>query len=222
MDEVTDKTHGDMKTDLYDPTEFIKTLKDSNRLKKVYSEWLGKLFESKLWDGNKVLMQKGRKIPWKKAEEAFAFMEDTFNSPGLYIFGIKEKILYLGMTNGKLRKRLRSRYFGAKNKESKNKKYSQFQIAADFENDLREKGWEGLSKDYIEWYKKNYNSTVRLEHAEKLAKCGISGIWFAVLSFKKKKDHVYIGELEKSLIKIANEWNREKSYPELLNAKHKS
>jgi len=209
-----------MKIDLHDPTKFIKALKanDNNRLKEVYSEWLEKLFESKLWDDSN---QDGKRIPWTKAENAFTIMKDTFNSPGLYIFVTEDnKLLYLGKAEGALKKRLRQRYFGPK-KETDNKRYAQFQIARNCEQVLKEKGYIGLPQNIKEWYRKytkKDGTVVRLKHAQELARCGINGIWFTVLPIEDKD---CIELLESKLINIANDWNLRKGYPDLLNTKHK-
>ncbi len=199
---------------------FIQALKvdDNNRMKDIFSEWLEKLFNNKLWDDNN---QNGKMIPWMKAENAFTNMEDTFNYPGLYIFGTENnKLLYLGKAKGTLKERLRQRYFGPK-KETNNKRYAQFQIARNYEQVLKDKGYIGLPENIKEWYRKytkKDGTVVRLEHAQELARSGIYGIWFTVLPFKDKN---CIELLESKMINIANDWNLEKDYPQLLNKKLK-
>jgi hypothetical protein len=206
-----------MTNDLYDPTKFIQALKVGNNelLKDIYSKWLEKLFVSELWDDSN---QDGKRIPWKIAENAFEAMTDTFNSPGIYIFVTEDKKpLYLGRAKDALKKRLRRRYFGPKTKD---KKYSQFQIAANNEQVLKSKGYDYLPKDILDWYHEQHNGNVRLSHAQKLAEYGIDGIWFSVLSFKDKKDPRVtetVEKLEKELIPIAEEWNSKKGYFKLLN-----
>lgn len=206
-----------MTNDLYDPTKFIGALGDNELLKDIYSEWLETLFVSELWDKSN---PNGRRIPWKMAENAFKAMNDTFNSPGLYIFVTKDKKpLYLGRTKDALKKRLRGRYFGPKNEKSKNKKIAQFQIAANYEQVIKS-GYEYLPKDILDRYHELYKGNVRLSHAQKLAEHGIDGIWFSVLSFKDKKNPRYIEtieKLEKELIPIAEEWNSRNGCDKLLN-----
>ncbi len=200
--------------------KFLSAINNEDRLDELYSDWLDSLFSSPLWNKSDL---DGKRIPWMKAEEAFAEM-DIFNSSGLYIFGTKENVpIYLGISKGKieprpLKERLRSRYFGPK-KETENKKYAQFQIAKNNELNLIQKGYEqALSRDIFEWYKKRYpNSKVRLIHAEKLAKLGINGIWFAGLPFRRED----IRKFEKKIIPIANNWNINNNYDKLLNTQDK-
>ena len=206
--------------------KFLSAINNEDTLAELYSDWLDSLISSQLWNKRNL---NGKRIPWIKAEEAFAARKDIFNFPGLYIFGTKENIpIYLGLSKGKikprpLKKRLRSRYFGPKKDSSKNKKYSQFQIAKINEQILKEKGYEALTIDIFEWYEQNYrNSKVRLIHAEKLAKLGIDGIWFAGLPFREENINLDdIRKLEKKIIPIANNWNINHNYFELFNKQNK-
>lgn len=202
------------------PDEFIKAINDEVRLSDLYSKWLEELFSSNLWNEDN---KDGMRIPWLKAEDAFASQKDIFDHPGLYIFGTKENApIYLGMAKGKtksrsLKIRLRSRYFGPRSENSKNKKYSQFQIAKENERTLKEEGYEKLPKDVLDWYHERYkNSDVRFKHAEELAKRGIEGIWFAGLPFPKENPEA-IREVERKIISIANNWNNNHNFPKLLN-----
>lgn len=204
--------------------EFLNAINDKNRLEELYSDWLNLLFSGQEWSKNNL---NGMRIPWMKAEEAFESSKDIFNNPGMYIFGTKDKVpIYLGISKGKvkprpLKNRLRSRYFGTKNEKLENKKYSQFQIAKINEDFLKNNGYQQLPRDILDWYEKNYpNSKVRLIHAKKLAELGIDGIWFAGLPFRGE-DINDIRKLEEKIIPIANEWNTNNNYPELINSQGK-
>jgi hypothetical protein len=182
---------------------FLKALDEKNdsKIKQVYSDWAKELKNQPLWSSKNSGDEFWRCL-WKEAEDAFTEKKEIFNSSGLYFFGKDKEILYIGRTGGKLKNRLRKRYFGPKS-ETPNKRFAQFNLAEKYEDILKKKGYEALPEDVRSWYKHNYgkNTKVRLEHAEELAKEGIHDIWFGVLPLKKKE---YIEQLETKLIKIEN------------------
>ena len=182
---------------------FIEALEEKNdrKIEQVYLDWAKELKNQPLWSSKNPDKEFWRCL-WTEAENAFTENKDIFTSYGLYFFGRDKEIIYIGLTGGQLKNRLRKRYFGHK-KETENTEFAQFQLAKKHEKILKEKGYEKLPKYVKDWYIK-YNAgkdtKVRLEHAEELANEGIDDIWFGVLPMKK----VDIKQLETKLIKTAN------------------
>lgn len=183
-------------------TRFHKALdeKDDSEIKRIYLEWIKKLNSEPLWTSKK-LDDEFWRCSWKEAEDAFERNKEFFNSGGLYFFGNNEEILYIGLAGRELKYRLRKRYFGPK-EDTQLKEFAQFKIAEKHEVILKKDGYKALPKYVHDWYNKNNTNptTVRLRHAEKLAKKGIHEIWFAVLPLENKD---IIERLEKELIRIA-------------------
>lgn len=106
-------------------------------------------------------------------------------------------------------KRLAKRYVRGKR--------SPCQLAFDFQNDLVSRGIDGFPDEIIAWYSQNYrSSSARLHGAVAFAQHGIEGIWFSILPVRVS-ERALVRDLEKSLIPIANDWNRSRGYPALLN-----
>ncbi len=203
--------------------EFVSSIGKKTKLNSLYDRWLGELFKSKPWDEKQELTKEVMRFNWESSEKVFENLKEIFNLSGLYIFGTKDNVpIYLGISgkNGQrpLKTRLRSRYFGGPREGTIIKKYSQFQIAKKYEKELKEKGYEkALPKEFLQWYNENFKSKVRFEHAEKLAKFGTDGMWFSVLPISDGKEIV---ELEKRLINIANDWNKNRNYSTIMNTHH--
>lgn len=172
-----------------------KSMKNSDLIE-VYGSVLEELFRNPSWERGSGPVERQR-IPWENGEDARTEDKESFNSPGLYIWGIDRKPLYVGITRGSFRKRF-SRYIWSK--------YSQCKLAYKYEATLVSNGIDGFPDDIRDWYKRRFgNSKVRLNGAVRFAEEGISGIWFALLPHKHKDD---IEELERALIPVAAEWNR--------------
>jgi hypothetical protein len=174
-----------------------------DRLLVAYDKVLRRLFKNPFWDGGSSEL---RRIPWSEGKRANAEDRNTFESPGLYIWGTKRHPLYIGITRGSFRRRFK-RYIW----ESQ----SQCNLAQKYGASLRSKGIAGFPPEVRNWYAKNYRgSTVRLEGAVQFAKAGIESIWFALIPHASVAD---IRALERKLIRIGNEWNEFHSPGLLLN-----
>ena len=137
-------------------------------------------------------------------------MREAFDIPGLYIFGGGEVPLYVGRTGQTLWKRLRGRYVKGPR--------SQCQLAATYEDALREKGIDGFPADVREWYRRGFGkSTVRLRHAVAFARHKPRTIWFTPLPVSEEP---VAKQLEARLIPLANEWSVARGHEPLLNMQH--
>jgi hypothetical protein len=173
------------------------------RLREAYANLLEELFSKPPWSED---AQEGRRIPWYLFDEAKEVMPAAFASPGLYIWGANEIPLYIGITRSSFKKRFR-RYVGGER--------SQCQLAQTYETALREKGIRGFPETIRDWYRRNYGtSVVRLKGAVVFAKQGIDSIWFSLLPGEGAER---IRGLERKIIPVANAWNRENGYPDLIN-----
>jgi hypothetical protein len=174
-----------------------------DRLFAAYDKVLRRLFKNPFWDGGSSELQR---IHWSQGKRARLEARDTFESPGLYIWGTKRHPLYIGITRGSFRRRFK-RYIW----ESQ----SQCNLAQKYGALLRSKGIAGFPPEVRNWYAKNHRgSTVRLEGAVQFAKAGIESIWFTLIPHANVTD---IRDLERKLIKIGNEWNELHSPGALLN-----
>jgi hypothetical protein len=131
---------------------------------------------------------------------------ETFNSPGLYLWGTQERPLYVGITCKGFGSRF-SRYIWATR--------SQCNLARDFEPFLIATGIDGFPPEILAWYAKSHGSSkARLRGAARFAEEGIRNIWFALLPHD---DLVQIEEIERHLVPIADGWNRCRGLRSLLN-----
>lgn len=185
---------------------FTSTVSDDERLADIYSAWLADLFNREFWSPG---MDAGRRILWRRGDEARNELREAFDSPGLYLWGAREIPIYVGMTEGTFRRRFR-RYIWSER--------SQCKLAARYEGQLIDQGIDGFPEEIREWYHRSFgSSTVRLEGAVAFARAGIEDVWFALLP---AEDEDPVKDVEEALIPVAASWNREHGRPELLNVQH--
>jgi hypothetical protein len=160
--------------------------------------------------------------------------EDSLEHHGLYLFASATGVpRYIGKAqNESLRDRLSHRYLSGQ--------FSQFQLAANYSDLLRVGGWKALPDNILGRYMREHSrpllarkgwldlnddqlaqiarsglgTKARLRHAQDLASHGIEGIWIGLIPCA---DSPEAGQLERKLIPIAANWNKEKSLPPLLN-----
>jgi hypothetical protein len=174
---------------------------DSDSLEAAYDKVLKNLFESPFWESGTVEL---RRILWGQGQEART--QDAFGSPGLYLWGIETRPLYIGITRGSFRKRF-SRYIWHER--------SQCHLAQQFEASLVSDGIDGFPAEVREWYARQFRgSEVRLRGAVRFAKEGIAGVWFALFPHNSPAE---IEDLERALVPVAEAWNHRQSLRPLLN-----
>jgi hypothetical protein len=176
---------------------------DPEQLQAAYTVVLGDLFRNPFWESGPTAH---RRVPWSLGRQAQAEDRQVFGSPGLYLWGIEERPLYLGMTRNSFNHRF-SRYIWSKR--------SQCELARQHEAELVSKGIDGFPTDITVWYAKNFRGTrVRLLGAVRFAQEGVHKIWFALFPHAKVDE---IRLLEKALIPIAEKWNERGGLRPLLN-----
>jgi len=180
-----------------------KVMADPDRLQTVYADVLGDLFHNPFWESGPMAHLR---VPWSQGRQAQECDREAFGSPGLYLWGIEERPLYLGMTRSSFNHRF-SRYIWSKR--------SQCELARQYEPLLISKGIDGFPLDVTVWYARNFRGTkVRLQGSVRFAQEGIHKIWF-VLFPHPKVDEIRL--LEKALIPIAQKWNELSGLRPLLN-----
>jgi hypothetical protein len=130
---------------------------------------------------------------------------DAFESPGLYLWGVKKRPLYIGITRASFGRRF-NRYIWSKR--------SQCNLAQEFEAALISKGIAGFPIEILEYAQQSLGSNVRLQGACRFAQEGIAKVWFALFP------HLIVAEiehLERALIPLASKWNESKNFGPLLN-----
>jgi hypothetical protein len=186
--------------------ELVAAMYDAEKLTQVYSSLMDELLRLPLWS---LATPHGRRILWHHATVAaqYSSWKGAFASPGLYMFGDKSGVpLYIGKTEGTLRKRLFNRYVRGER--------SQCQLAATYQGALRERGIDGFPQEIREWYRRCFKGTARLDGAAAFAKHGINDIWVALIPVSNKS---VVAPLEQCLIPVANQWNNKRGHPALLN-----
>ncbi|HEV3482592.1 MAG TPA: hypothetical protein VGR97_09715 [Candidatus Acidoferrales bacterium] len=176
---------------------------NSDRLLVAYDNVLSDLFKNTFWQEGPTEL---RRVLWNQGRRAQVEDSETFESPGLYLWGSKDIPLYIGITRGSFSKRF-VRYIWSER--------SQCNLAQQFEAALRSMGIDGFPPEIRDWYARNFGgSTVRLEGAVQFAKAGIAEIWFALFP------HATVAEirvLEQALIPVAEKWNENRGLGKLLN-----
>jgi len=176
---------------------------DSALLDAAYNKALMDLVGRPLWEGGTVLH---RRILWSQGFRARTEDRTTFRLPGLYLWGIDDRPLYIGITRGSFSKRF-SRYIWHPR--------SQCNLAKDFEAALITDDINGFPVEITEWYARCFGgSKVRLRGAVRFAKEGIASVWFALFPHNSKAE---IEELERALVPVAEAWNYRRGLPPLLN-----
>lgn len=182
--------------------QLLNARKDKFRLLETYDSVLQELLRKKKWSrGDAEPLQR---IPWGQAEQIKQC--ETFKACGLYVWGVADRPIYVGITRTRFRTRFK-RYIWEDR--------SQCKLAQRHGKDLRKYGLGGFSKADRRWYKQNYRgSTVPLKGAVRFAQEGIRNIWFALLPHSRRSD---IRKLEKALIPVAEAWNALHEYRPLVN-----
>lgn len=128
-----------------------------------------------------------------------------FRSPGIYIWGVGKRPLYVGMTKGSFKQRFKRYVSGGR---------SQCALATQYRDPLVQKGEKGLPDHIWEWYSKEYSGTSRLRGAARFAEEGPDEIWFTLLPHDNVSD---IADMERDLIAVAQKWNDDHQLKALLN-----
>ncbi len=191
---------------------------DPHRLETAYENVLTDLFGNPFWKSGPTVLQR---VLWTQGERARTEDSKAFGLPGLYLWGAKERPVYIGMT-GKtqkqsLGKRLRSRYIGNER--------SQCNLAKKYELQLREHGIDGFPADIREWSVGNFggrkrDASKRLRDAVRFAEEGPDKMWFALFPCHDRPADI-IGRLEEALIPVGNRRNKHCRLRLLLNEQHK-
>jgi hypothetical protein len=176
---------------------------DSDSLAAAYDKVLRDLFESPFWESGTVGL---RRVLWSQGRQARTEDIRAFGSPGLYLWGIEDRPLYIGITQNSFRKRF-SRYIWHPR--------SQCNLAQEFEASLVLHDINGFPAKIRAWYARQFGgSEVRLRGAVRFAKEGIVGVWFALFPHNSPAE---IDELERALVPVAEAWNQHRGLRPLLN-----
>jgi hypothetical protein len=145
-------------------------------------------------------------LVWSQGRKALSEDSEVFGSPGLYLWGIDNRPLYVGITRTAFRKRF-SRYIWNKR--------SQCKLALRYGTALRSDGINGFPVEIRDWYARSFRgSKVRLVGAVRFAQEGIDEVWFALFPHGNAEE---IGVLEEAVIPLAQRWNSDHTLLPLLN-----
>ena len=180
-----------------------KEIGNPDSLGRAYDQVLRDLFESPLWERGTV---ESRRVLWSHGPQARTEDIRAFHSPGLYLWGIEDRPLYIGKTRGSFGKRF-ARYIWHER--------SQCNLAKNFESALVSDGLDGFPAEIRDWYARQFRgSKVRLRGAVRFAKEGIARVWFALFPHNGLAE---IEELERALVPVAEAWNVYWGLQPLLN-----
>ena len=179
-----------------------EAVEDSDSLRAAYDKFLSDLFGRPFWENGTVEF---RRVLWSHGRQALIDDATAFASPGLYLWGIDNRTLYIGITRKSFHKRF-SRYIWHER--------SQCNLAKEFEASLRSDAINGFPPRIREWYAGNYRGDARLRGAVRFAKEGIERVWFALLPHNSPTE---IERLEQALIPEAEAWNAKCGLELLLN-----
>lgn len=183
--------------------ELLKENNNGVALYDAFSHYINTLMENDLWKSGSVT---NKRVFWEDGKLAREQDKESFNSPGIYIWGGDHSPIYIGKTTTSFKKRFGRYIWGSKSQCNLAKKYAPL---------LLECGLAGFPVEIRDWYRKNHgNSLVRLNGSLRFAQEGIDKIWFALLPVKNIDE---IDFLEKQLIKIAQEWNSNNERQALIN-----
>jgi hypothetical protein len=174
-------------------------------LAEAYDQVLTRVLAGLPWSAGRIAH---RRVLWSDGRVARRTDQVTFSQPGLHIWGVEQRPLYLGKTEASFSSRFK-RYIWEKR--------SQCNLARDFETLLIRNGIAGFPDEIRTWYAKYYSGSVRLDGAARFAKEGIGKVWFALMPGGAAEQ---IDSLEKALIPIAREWNLRNGMAPLLNVQH--
>lgn len=169
-----------------------------NHLEKAYDSLLEDSFSKDFWEHGEY---KTQRIEWKNAVTARNEL-DEFHKSGIYIWGHDKIPLYIGKAEKKPFSSRFSRYvFSSKSQCKVGEIYTQrLKNASDLLSvtDIREEF--DISKS-------------RALGAKTFGEIGANKIWFIIIPVDVK----FITHLETELIYVAENWNREKGYRDLIN-----
>jgi len=187
-------------------SRLLQAVDNREQLQQEYDSLLSELFQSDFWKTGSVEL---RRVVWTDAGEARFADSKTFGLPGLYIWGVDTRPLYVGITRAAFKKRF-ARYIWSDRSQCKlARAYGGALIAAG--------GIDGFPAEIRDWYKRSFRgSNVRLEGAVRFAQEGIDKIWFTLLPHENDKLEE-IRVLERALIPVAEQWNKQHKYSRLLN-----
>jgi len=178
-------------------------LQNDDMLLETYDRYLAELFSRPFWTSGSGA---ACRIKWLCGKDARREERQSFENPGVYIWGIEERPLYIGITSGKFSRRF-SRYIWSER--------SQCNLAQEYAPRLIADGIQGFPLAVRDWYARHYRgSTVRLRGAVRFANEGIDDVWFALLPHTNKSE---IKVMEPALIRVAQRWNENKGFGSLLN-----
>ena len=186
-----------------------KAAQDSARLEQAYDRVVADLFHNPFWNEGPTTL---RRVLWSDGRRARVEDRAAFGSPGLYLWGSKERPVYIGITRGTFDRRF-YRYIWSDR--------SQCNLAKKFEPELCDKGIDAFPAEVTNWYARNFGaSKVRLRGAARFAKEGIDDVWFALFPHSQPGQ---IRELERALVDrdsgAAVRWGRSHHVP-LLNVQN--
>jgi hypothetical protein len=169
-----------------------------NHLDKGYDLLLEDSFSKGFWKNGEY---KAHRIKWKNAVLARKEL-DSFHKSGIYIWGYEQTPLYVGKAEKKPFSSRFNRYVFSSKSQCKVGEIYSSRLKEDFSklsvNDLRKEF--GISKS-------------RALGAKIFGELGVNKIWFIIIPVDVK----FITHLETELIFIAENWNKEKGYRDLIN-----
>ncbi|MGE0374673.1 MAG: hypothetical protein AB7I48_09375 [Planctomycetaceae bacterium] len=179
----------------------------ATRNRTVLGEYFERLVEEPVWSSED---PRGRRILFSHALASNKAYSPEFDQPGCYIFGVNQRVLYVGRTTKKLWTRLRGRYFIGER--------TQHQLPKTYERGLIETGLSAFPPEIIADYKRQYSgSTVRLDGAVMFARCGVEHVWFHLFPVR---DGNCTPELERILMSFCASWNEEHGFGPMLNLRY--
>jgi len=185
-----------------------EAMNDGKEMERIYSSLIDKLLASEYWSEDKT---KAPRVKWYHGKTARQIRRDVFNQSGIYLWGAGSVPRYIGKTEQTFKKRF-SRYIFSEN--------SQCNLAKKYEKEIipEDKGYNGFPLELRESFEAS-NRSVRLRHAVDFARHGIDNIWFTLFPANEEVAD-YIGTIEETLIRVANNWNIEKGLDPLVNEQH--
>ena len=166
-------------------------------LLKEYNDFLTSSFNKKYWTEG---IYTNQRINWRNAKKAKNL--DSFNSPGIYIWGYDKHPLYIGKAEKQSLSKRFSRYIWQRK--------SQLNVASLYSKYLENGGDEKTKHEISTQYE---ISLSRAKGAKHFGEAGSDKIWFIHIPLKVS----VINDLEHKLIAIGDKWNLMNDLPELMN-----
>lgn len=184
-----------------------------DRLAAEYDLFIRALITAPFWTSGAV---GDRRVRWTDGRDARKEDRLSFGAPGLYIWGARDRPLYIGITVGRSAPGSFSKRFSRYIWQTR----SQCNLAQLYSPQLVSAGLAGFPEEVREWYRKGHGSgTTRLNGAVRFAEEGIDDVWFALLP---KSGSGAVGQLEAALIPVAEAWNAANGNPSLVNIQKKT